>query len=80
VARMGKVTDVQEKKPHRSAAFAVLKAPDVPAALVELGYLSNARDAAQMRTSRWRGSIADAIAGAVDRYFADPAGVGRKSP
>ena len=80
VARMGKVTDVQEKKPHRSAAFAVLKAPDVPAALVELGYLSNAREAAEMKTSRWRGAVADAIAGAVDRYFADPAGVGRKSP
>jgi N-acetylmuramoyl-L-alanine amidase len=62
-------TNLLPREPHRSAAFAVLKAPDVPAVLIELGYLSNANDAAQMNSSRWRDSVAEAIARAVDRQF-----------
>jgi len=48
----------------------VLKAPDVPAVLIELGYLSNSRDDGQMGTERWRDGVASAIASAVDRNFA----------
>ena len=62
-------TDVLQREPHRSAGFVVLKAPDVPAVLIELGYLSNAHDCAQMGTSQWREGTADAIASAVDRNF-----------
>jgi N-acetylmuramoyl-L-alanine amidase len=51
----------------------VLKAPDVPAVLVELGYLSNVHDAEQLQTSIWRDGVADAIASAVDRHFGAPA-------
>jgi N-acetylmuramoyl-L-alanine amidase len=51
--------------PHRYAGFRVLKAPDVPSVLVELGYLSNAEDEAQLLDPDWRdkatGSIANAI-------------------
>jgi N-acetylmuramoyl-L-alanine amidase len=50
----------------------VLVAPDVPAVLIELGYLSNAGDAAQMNTAAWRGRVATAIADAVDDHFAPP--------
>jgi N-acetylmuramoyl-L-alanine amidase len=67
-------TDILPRQPHRAAAFVVLKAPDVPAVLVELGYLSNAGDASQMNTVRWRNSVAAAIAGAVDRYFGPTTG------
>jgi N-acetylmuramoyl-L-alanine amidase len=42
----------------------------VPAVLIELGYLSNSSDAAQMNTEGWRGKVARAIAGAVDHNFA----------
>jgi N-acetylmuramoyl-L-alanine amidase len=64
------VTDILARSPHRSASLAVLVAPDVPAVLIELGYLSNRADAAQMNTEAWRGKVAQAIADAVDRHFA----------
>jgi N-acetylmuramoyl-L-alanine amidase len=70
VAQLGEVTDILPRDPHRSAAFVVLKAPDVPAVLIELGYLSNRQDCAQMATDRWRDRTAAAIATAVDRHFA----------
>lgn len=63
------VTDVLAPKPHRSANFVVLRAPDVPAVLIELGYLSNAHDCRQMATSRWRNRVAGAIAGAIERQL-----------
>jgi N-acetylmuramoyl-L-alanine amidase len=67
---LGQVTDLLARSPHRSASLAVLVAPDVPAVLIELGYLSNSRDAAQMNTDSWRSRVAEAIANAVDAQFA----------
>jgi N-acetylmuramoyl-L-alanine amidase len=67
---LGEVTDLLARSPHRSASLAVLVAPDVPAVLIELGYLSNAGDAGQMNTDSWRTKIAGAIADAVDAQFA----------
>jgi N-acetylmuramoyl-L-alanine amidase len=72
VASLSHTTDILARQPHRSAAFVVLKAPDVPAVLIELGYLSNPSDAGQMATGGWRNGVAAAIAGAVDRHFAPP--------
>jgi N-acetylmuramoyl-L-alanine amidase len=70
VSLLSRETDILSRQPHRSAAFVVLKAADVPAVLIELGYLSNAEDAGQMNTARWRDGVADAIASAIDRHFA----------
>jgi len=47
----------------------VLKAPDVPAVLIELGYLSNPRDCAQMATDSWRDRVASVLANAVDKQL-----------
>ncbi|HEY3638462.1 MAG TPA: N-acetylmuramoyl-L-alanine amidase [Rhizomicrobium sp.] len=69
VSDLGHATDILPRGPHRSAGFVVLKAPDVPAVLVELGYLSNPDDCARMRSGEWRGIVASAIANAVDRQF-----------
>lgn len=69
---LGQVTDLLARSPHRSASLAVLVAPDVPAVLIELGYLSNSSDAAQMNTDSWRSRVAVAIANAVDAQFAPP--------
>ena len=63
--RAGEVT----QKSHRFAGFRVLKAPDVPSVLIELGYLSNRQDESVMTTSRWRKRMAQSIARAVDGYF-----------
>jgi N-acetylmuramoyl-L-alanine amidase len=56
-------------KPMRSAAFVVLKAPDVPSVLVELGYLSSAEDEQLLNSVDWRSNMANAMAHAVDDYF-----------
>ena len=55
---------------RRSAAFAVLKAPDVPSVLVEMGYLSNRHDERFLTSAKGRKAIIDALARGVDRYFA----------
>jgi N-acetylmuramoyl-L-alanine amidase len=57
-------------KPLRSAAFVVLKAPDVPSVLVELGYLSNAADEAALVAPAWREHMASAMVKAINNYFA----------
>jgi N-acetylmuramoyl-L-alanine amidase len=68
--RLSGVTDILARSPHRSASLAVLVAPDVPAVLIELGYLSNQDDAGRMNTDAWRARVAQAIADSVDRQFA----------
>jgi N-acetylmuramoyl-L-alanine amidase len=79
IGELLQATDILPQRPHRSGALVVLKAPDVPAVLIELGYLSNPHDAEQMKTAAWRDGVADAIAGAVDRHFAAAAGGDQKA-
>ena len=54
---------------HRFAGFAVLKAPDVPSVLLEVGFLSNVRDERALKTPGYRKKIAMGVAKAVNRYF-----------
>lgn len=54
---------------HRFAGFAVLKAPDVPSALVELGYLSNRQDSQQLVQPAYRRRLGQAILRALDQFF-----------
>jgi N-acetylmuramoyl-L-alanine amidase len=54
---------------HRHAGFAVLTAPDVPAILLELGYLSNRADERLLLNRAHHRRLARAIAAAADRYF-----------
>ena len=79
LTRLAAATDLLPKSPHRSASLAVLVGPDVPAVLIELGYLSNSGDATQMNTDRWRAGLAGAIADAVDRNFAPGPGPDREA-
>ena len=58
------------KRPLKSAGFRVLKAPDVPSVLVELGYVSNKGDMGNLVSEAWRSRSADAMARAIDAFLA----------
>ena len=52
----------------------VLKAPDVPSVLIELGYVSNKQDLKLMTSEAWRdAATSEAIAQAVEHVLLDPA-------
>ncbi len=55
--------------PVRQADFFVLQAPDVPSILVELGFLSNGNDIANLQKSEWRERVVDALARGLADYF-----------
>lgn len=57
-------------RPVKSAGFIVLKAPDVPSVLVELGYMSTPGDLRHLISPEWRSRAAGAMARAVDEFFA----------
>ncbi len=57
-------------KQLRSAGFRVLKAPDVPSVLLELGFLSNPDDEKQLTSEAWRDRMTGSVATAIDGYFA----------
>ena len=54
---------------HRSAGFAVLKAPDVPSVLIETGFISNPDEAKLLSSGQFQRNIASAILEGVDDYF-----------
>ncbi len=58
------------KNPHRSAGFLVLRAPDVPSILIELGYLSNVHDETMLTSEDWRERTANAVIEAIRSFFA----------
>lgn len=57
-------------RPVQSAAFVVLKSPDVPSTLFEAGYISNAQDAQRLASPAGRDAFAQATAQAIRVYFA----------
>jgi len=67
------------KNPSRSASFVVLKAHDVPSALLELGYLSSEEDLANLTSPAWRDRAAEGVAEAIDAYFQAHASPSRAS-
>lgn len=55
--------------PKRSAGFRVLRAPDIPSVLLELGYLSNEEDETLMGTPEWQSDMAGAVAAAIGSFL-----------
>lgn len=58
-------------QPHRHAGFAVLKSPSVPAVLMEMGYLSNRQEEAQLQKQTYRQKLSEALVRAVNQYFTE---------
>ena len=56
------------KNPHRHAGFRVLRAPDVPSVLVELGFLSNLEDEKLLNQSEWRAKVARRISNSIAQF------------
>jgi N-acetylmuramoyl-L-alanine amidase len=69
VASLGRDVRLLEN-PARHAAFAVLRAADIPSVLVEMGFMSNHIDEAALRQEAHRATVAAALHHAIDAYFA----------
>lgn len=70
IVREGRSSLKFHPQARRSAALAVLRAPDVPAVLYESGYITNPEDAARLTSAEGQKAFADALARAVRIYFA----------
>jgi N-acetylmuramoyl-L-alanine amidase len=68
LSRMSKKTQLLQRS-HRDAGYMVLLAPDVPAVLVEMGFITNREDERLLADSDRRRGLMDAVADAVDDYF-----------
>jgi N-acetylmuramoyl-L-alanine amidase len=68
VEYMGGSTNMRDK-PDQQAAFRVLKTAQFPSVLIELAYVTNKQDAANLNSNEWRGKVADSIMTAIDNYF-----------
>jgi N-acetylmuramoyl-L-alanine amidase len=68
VGQLKKSTEVL-RNTHRFAGFAVLKAPDVPSVLLEMGFLSNPTDERNLKSRQYRSRLAAAAAKAIDGHF-----------
>ena len=64
-----KATARLAKSPLKSAGFRVLKAPDVPSVLIELGYVTNKEDLKLITSDAWRARNADAIMQSINTFF-----------
>ena len=57
------------QRTHRFAGFAVLKAPDIPSILIEMGYLSNKNDANLLVSNKYHEKIINSIFYGINNYF-----------
>ena len=71
----GLLTRIEDQTPllrrsHRDAGLVVLLAPDVPAVLLEMGFITNAKDESSLRDPARRARLMNAVGDAIDDYFA----------
>jgi N-acetylmuramoyl-L-alanine amidase len=59
------------RRSHRDAGFMVLLAPDVPAVLLEMGFVSNPEDEMLLRDPTRRGALVNAVGDSIDDYFVE---------
>ena len=68
ISEVGKSTPLLPR-PWRSAGFAVLKAPDVPSVLIELGYLTNRDEEQKLQEQTYQAQLSRSFVAAVDSFF-----------
>lgn len=74
VSGIGQSVGRIRKRPHLAAGFTVLKAPDIPSVLVELGFMSNRSDLNNLLTKNWRDKVVRGVLLALDTWaFEDAA-------
>lgn len=61
------------RRSHRDAGLAVLLAPDVPAVLLEMGFITNPEDERALNDERARRTLIKAVTDGIDQYFRQPA-------
>ncbi|MCV2880812.1 N-acetylmuramoyl-L-alanine amidase [Actibacterium sp. XHP0104] len=64
------------KRPHQEAGFSVLKAPDIPSVLVEIGFMSSPRDLENLTDAEWRAKAAQGIRAALQDWAQSDAAQG----
>ena len=57
------------KRPHRYAGFAVLKSPNYPSVLVELGFITNDKDRNNLRSKNWQSNVANKFVDAINENY-----------
>ena len=60
-----------DKRGHRFAGFAVLKAPDMPSVLIEMGFITNREDEANLKNSEYRAKLTERLARAIVAYLVE---------
>jgi len=60
-----------DRRGHRFAGFAVLKAPDMPSVLVEMGFITNREDEANLKDPGYRAKLVERLARAIIAYLAE---------
>lgn len=73
VSELNRAGIVMHRRPMRGAAFSVLKSPDIPSVLVELGFLTDPGDRGNLFDPEWRARTAQAIAQAASLWARDDA-------
>ncbi len=61
------------RRPRQAAGFSVLKAPDIPSILLEVGFMSSPRDLADLQDAEWRAAMARSVVEALQRWAAEEA-------
>jgi N-acetylmuramoyl-L-alanine amidase len=49
------------RNPHQTGGFSVLKSPDIPSVLLEVGFLSSDRDFRRLSDPEWRAKLTEAV-------------------
>ena len=67
-------------RPHQTAGFSVLKSPDIPSMLVELGFMSSERDLERLNDPKWRAEMAEALRAGILAWSDDEAAIRSLAP